>query len=316
MHPSTYINKVLFGSRQGGLQLWNLNSQKLVYSFDGWNSAVTVLEQAPAVDIAAIGLENGQIFVHNLKIDETLMTFRQEWGSVLGLSFRTDGPPIMVSAGPLGHVALWDLEKGKLATQMRSLHDGPITGCKFIQHEPLLVTTSLDNSAKVWVFDQSDESGRQLHEREGHFMPPLKVKFHGSRGYHILSAGLDSTLRCFSVLSERLNRNFGFASFNRKKAKKKGARRDENKMPPIVEFTTGNIILRSFLLCSSRKLRSPRFLSRLNVKKFSTALNRFLNSPLFSPSDVMPSYRTDARKGMGQYCRLPPAARHGDYLVV
>lgn len=244
MHPSTYVNKILLGSRQGSLQLWNLRTQKLIYSFGGWNSAVTVIEQAPAIDIVAIGLEDGRIFVHNLKADETLMAFRQEWGAVMALSFRTDGPPVMVSTGPLGHIALWDLEKKKLSTQMRSVHAGPVHGCQFIQQEPLLVTSSSDNSLKVWIFDQSDDSGRMLHEREGHFAAPLKVKFHGRRGHHVLSAGLDSTLRCFSTLSERLNRNFGFASFNRKKAKKMGAKRDDNKMPPIVEFTTGELYIR------------------------------------------------------------------------
>lgn len=26
MHPSTYLNKVLLGSKQGGLQLWNIRT--------------------------------------------------------------------------------------------------------------------------------------------------------------------------------------------------------------------------------------------------------------------------------------------------
>lgn len=28
MHPATYVNKILIGSRQGQLQLWNLQSRK------------------------------------------------------------------------------------------------------------------------------------------------------------------------------------------------------------------------------------------------------------------------------------------------
>ena len=40
-HPSTYIDKVLVGSSQGHLQLWNLKSAKLIYTFAGWSSGVT-----------------------------------------------------------------------------------------------------------------------------------------------------------------------------------------------------------------------------------------------------------------------------------
>ena len=45
VHPSTYLNKVLFGSQQGSLQLWNIKTSKLLYEFAGWGAAVTVLEQ-------------------------------------------------------------------------------------------------------------------------------------------------------------------------------------------------------------------------------------------------------------------------------
>ena len=45
VHPSTYLNKILFGSRQGSLQLWNIHKSKLLYTFPGWGASVTVLEQ-------------------------------------------------------------------------------------------------------------------------------------------------------------------------------------------------------------------------------------------------------------------------------
>ena len=47
------------------------------------------LSQAPAVDVAAIGLQNGRVLLHNLKYDETLMSFSQDWGPVICISFRT-----------------------------------------------------------------------------------------------------------------------------------------------------------------------------------------------------------------------------------
>ena len=44
-HPAGYTNKVLLGSRQGPLQLWNIMHDKLIYTFAGWGEQVTVLEQ-------------------------------------------------------------------------------------------------------------------------------------------------------------------------------------------------------------------------------------------------------------------------------
>lgn len=45
--------------------------------------------QAPAVDVVAIGLVSGHIIVHNIKFDETLMKFQQDWGPITAISFRT-----------------------------------------------------------------------------------------------------------------------------------------------------------------------------------------------------------------------------------
>ena len=33
-HPSTYLDKILVGSRQGHIQLWNIRSTKLIYTFE------------------------------------------------------------------------------------------------------------------------------------------------------------------------------------------------------------------------------------------------------------------------------------------
>ncbi|KAF8772052.1 WD repeat-containing protein 36-like [Argiope bruennichi] len=236
VHPSTYLNKILLGSLQGCLQLWNLRTNKLIYTFDGWGSPVTVLEQAPAINVVAIGLECGDIYIHNLKFDETLMKFSQDWGAVTGLSFRTDGPPIMASASTMGHIAVWDLEKKRLHSEIREAHRGCVSGLKFLPNEPLLITSSSDNSIKMWIFDLPDDGGRLLRLREGHSSSPTKVRFYDVNGKNILSAGRDSTLRSFSTEADNLNKSLGQASFNRKAAKRKGIKHDTKKMLPIIDL--------------------------------------------------------------------------------
>ncbi|KAF5273394.1 hypothetical protein FQA39_LY07411 [Lamprigera yunnana] len=239
IHPSTYINKILLGSKEGEMQLWNLNTAKLIYSFKGWQSSITCLEQAPALDVVAVGLQNGKIILHNLKFDETLMEFSQDWGSVTSISFRTDGNPIMATGSIAGHVVFWNLEERRVASQLMNAHNAPVSGMVCLPNEPLVLTSSPDNTLKLWIFDMPDGGARLLRVREGHSSPPHFIRFHGANGHNILSAAADSTLRIFNTQTEQFNKSLGKASYNRKSSKKrrKGAY-DPLIMPCITQFTS------------------------------------------------------------------------------
>ncbi|XP_063975994.1 WD repeat-containing protein 36 [Diachasmimorpha longicaudata] len=237
VHPNTYINKVLLGSDQGHLQLWNLKTIKMIYTFNGWNSPVTALEQAPAIDVMAIGLANGKIKMHNIKLDVTLFEVIQDWGMVTSISFRSDDNPVMATGSPQGHVVLWNLEERKVESQVLNAHYAAVAGVQCLSNEPLMVTNSSDNSLKLWIFDLADGAARLLRIREGHSEPPTFVRFYGLDGHNILSAGGDSSLRIFSTITETFNKSLGRASFNRKASKKKGRNVDDNLiMPAITEI--------------------------------------------------------------------------------
>lgn len=164
-HPPTYLNKILLGSRQGQLQLWNVRTSKLVFSFKGWGSAVTVTEPAPAVDVVAIGLASGKIVLHNLKFNKIVMEFVHDWGRVSTLSFRLDGAPVMVTGSSQGHIVMWDLEERRVLSQVKKAHYSKIAGMKCLMSEPLMVTNSADNSLKLWIFDLPDGGARLLRKR-------------------------------------------------------------------------------------------------------------------------------------------------------
>ncbi|KAM9306372.1 WD repeat-containing protein 36 [Pholidichthys leucotaenia] len=240
MHPCTYLNKVLLGSSQGALQLWNIKTSKLLYTFTGWSAGVTVLQQSPAVDVVGIGTATGRIIIHNIRLDETLMSFTQDWGPVTSLAFRTDGPPIMASGSPQGHMAFWDLERRQLVTQQRNIHRTAVAGATFLQGEPLLVTNGADNAIKVWIFDQEGGGARLLRIRQGHSAPPTTIHHHGNDGKNILSAGQDGTLQSFSTVHECFNKNLGHGSVNKKKEKKKkkGLTYEALHLPAITAFSS------------------------------------------------------------------------------
>lgn len=227
-HPFDYQDKILLASKQGSLQLWDVVQEECVHKFDGWNSPITCLLQSPVVDVIGIGLDDGHIQIYNIKHDKTLMRMLQDYGPVTSISFRLDGLPYLVSASNVGHLSVWNLERKCIATQIRSAHTGPISCCRFVRNESILVTTGHDNSLKIWSLDMSDGGGNLLSQRSGHIGPPTFIRFYDS--FHILSAGCDSTLKCFHLLSERLSKNLGLAR----------KRRDE-KLPPIIRFSAERV---------------------------------------------------------------------------
>uniref|UniRef100_A0A6A7FQS0 WD repeat-containing protein 36-like n=1 Tax=Hirondellea gigas TaxID=1518452 RepID=A0A6A7FQS0_9CRUS len=236
VHPPTYLNKVLIGSRQGSLRLINLKSSKVIYEFDGWNSAVTVIQPSHAIDVVAIGLDDGRIIIHNLKFDKTIMTLKQDWGKVTALNFRSDNNAILLSGSAVGHIGLWDLEEKCLKSTIEKAHDGPIVSLICAEGEPLAYTSSSDNVIKTWIFDMPDGGGRLHNHRDGHSEPPLRVRFHGSQGDVMISGGEDSQLRS-SVVSTSRTRSLGLACYNRAMVKKSGLKASK-KMPPIINFTS------------------------------------------------------------------------------
>ena len=177
VHPLTFINKLLIGSTQGILQLWNIRTRyalscdyhvtysisRLIYTFSGWGSAIMCLEQSTALDVVGVGLADGRVILHNIRTDETVMSFKQDWGPVTGLSFRTgknviimsstllliDGIDTLISTSTNGNIAVWDLNEQCLSSVLYNAHKSPVSNAVFFDKEPLMITNSIDNSIKV-----------------------------------------------------------------------------------------------------------------------------------------------------------------------
>nr|CAB3267697.1 WD repeat-containing protein 36-like [Phallusia mammillata] len=197
LHPSTYVNKVVFGSDNGLLQLWNISKGKMLAEFSHWkDNAITALQQSTAVDVIGIGTENGDIALFNLRYDAIILKLHSEYGSVTSISFRMDGHEHMATGTVMGHICLWDLAEKVSIGIMEHAHTKAVGALTFLPSQPLLLSNSSDNSLKIWAFDKGNSSGRLLRERSGHAGPSTKVAFYNDMS--IISAGCDSTVRKFS----------------------------------------------------------------------------------------------------------------------
>ena len=58
-HPDTYLNKLVVGSDDGRLQLWNFSSGQLIYEFGSLGAGVRCIAPSPALDVVGVGLADG-----------------------------------------------------------------------------------------------------------------------------------------------------------------------------------------------------------------------------------------------------------------
>ncbi|KAK3023814.1 hypothetical protein RJ639_044738 [Escallonia herrerae] len=240
MHPDTYLNKVIIGSQDGSLQLWNISTKKKLFEFKGWKSAISCCVSSPALDVVAVGCANGKIHVHNIRYDEEIVNFSHSTrGAVTALSFSTDGQPLLASGGSSGVISIWNLDKKRLQCVIRDAHDCSITSLHFFANEPVLMSASVDNSIKMWIFDTSDGDPRLLRFRSGHSAPPLCIRFYAN-GRHILSAGQDRAFRLFSVIQDQQSRELSQRHVSRR-AKKLRVKEEEIKLKPVIAFDVAEI---------------------------------------------------------------------------
>lgn len=240
MHPDTYLNKVVIGSQEGPLQLWNIRTKRKLYEFKGWNSSICCCVSSPALDVVAIGCADGKVRVHNIRCNEEIITFSHSTrGAVTALSFSTDGQPLLASGGSSGVISIWNLEKRRLQTVIREAHDGSIVSLHFFANEPVLMSSSTDNSIKMWIFDTSDGDPRLLRFRSGHSAPPVCIRFYAN-GRHILSAGRDRAFRLFSVIQDQQSRELSQGHVS-KRAKKRRMKEQEIKLKAVTAFDVAEI---------------------------------------------------------------------------
>ncbi|KAG9073038.1 hypothetical protein KI688_000820 [Linnemannia hyalina] len=231
IHPSTYLNKILIGSNQGTMQIWNIRTSTMVYAFKSFNSPITCFTQTPVVDVIAVGLLDGSIVLHNIRTDATIMTLRQE-GKVTAVTFRTDDQHVMASANMYGDIALWDLNRQKILHVMKGAHDGSIPSVQFLNGQPILMSSGADNAVKQWIFDSLDGLPRLLKSRSGHHQPPTHIKYYGEDGHFILSAGRDRSVRAFSTVRDSQSTELSQGSLS-KKSKLLNLKIDELKLPLV-----------------------------------------------------------------------------------
>lgn len=253
----TYLNKIFAGRKDGSVEIWNVNTGRLIYTIEpksaAWGS-VTALQPAPALSLLAIAYESGPVNIHDILYDKVLLSVNTGSLSKLAvssISFRTDclgagddgrKDGVMATASKsTGDVTFWDLnDGGRKMGVLRGAHNPPsaqhgvasggISKVEFLAGQAIIVTSGMDNSLKTWIFDETPFSPipRILHSRSGHAAPVSSLQFLPSDAAGaeagnkwLLSASRDRSLWGFSLRRDNQSSELSQGQIQ-KKAKKMG----------------------------------------------------------------------------------------------
>lgn len=232
VHPETYLNKILVSFSSGDLVLFNIKSKKIIHNFYEFSGeTLTCICGSPDPDILALGFISGSIVFYEIKKGQKLFSMKIE-GAVSSLSFRTDELAHLAVGSSRGDVLIFDLDSHKLE-HIIPVHSKAVSSLFFVPQQPLLVTTSGDNSIKEYLFESSEY--RCLRQRSGHFKPPSNIRFYGEDSRFLVSSGSDRSVRFSSIFKDNQNFEFSQGSLQKIAAKLKTSEEDL-KFPEISEI--------------------------------------------------------------------------------
>jgi U3 small nucleolar RNA-associated protein 21 len=127
-------------------------------------------------------------------------------GAITTISFRKDGKKNNLIAGnDKGEVSIWDIEKKKLIIKNK-IHSDIIKTSEFIQDKPILLTSSPDNTIKLYIMDNNTEDKIRLyHIIEGHSDTANNIRFYGDEGNYIISTSLDQKVRLLDIFTAKIS---------------------------------------------------------------------------------------------------------------
>lgn len=230
-HPDTYLNKIVIGFTNGELILFNIKSKKTIHTFPDFSGeTITCLCGSPDPDILALGFFNGSVAFFELKKGQKLFSIRID-GAVSSIAFRTDELAHLAIGSSRGDVQIFDLDSRKLE-HIIPIHSRPASSLFFVPQQPLLVSSSGDNSIKEYLFESSEY--RCLRQRSGHYKPPTNIRFYGEDSRFLVSAGSDRSVRFSSIFKDNQNFEFSQGSVQKIASKLKTSEEDV-KLPEVSE---------------------------------------------------------------------------------
>jgi WD40 repeat protein/serine/threonine protein kinase len=133
----------------GGINLWDVQSQRLVGSIESNTGLVHAVVFSPVEHYVATGDANGNVVLWDERTRKLLRSFKAHRGPVWRVLFSNDGV-WLASAGADANVMLYDLRTKEMITSPLKGHTAEVTGLAFSPDNKTLASGGYDGRTMLW----------------------------------------------------------------------------------------------------------------------------------------------------------------------
>ncbi|MFZ5894387.1 MAG: TIR domain-containing protein [Myxococcota bacterium] len=185
--------RLITGSANGNVKLWDARSGALLRSFTGHKSAILAVACNAPCDRLVTADSQGTARVWDLNRDEQLV-IQAHASAIRNVGFSPDGRQF-VTASDDGTAKLWDAQTGGPALILAG-HAGWLRSAMFSPDGAKIVTAAHDRTVRIW----STTDAAKPTVLSGHLDDVKNATFSGD-GQRIISASEDGTARVWDVLT-------------------------------------------------------------------------------------------------------------------
>ncbi|MCP4450071.1 MAG: protein kinase, partial [Planctomycetes bacterium] len=184
--------RIISGSRDNTLQLWDASSGSEVMILRGHEDAVTSVAFSPDGQRIVSGSSEGTLRLWDSESGSEMMTLRGHEAPVVSVAFSPDGQRI-ASGSSDKTLKVWDSKSGDEVTTLHG-HDSFVTPVAFSPDSRRIVSGNNDNTIRIWDAD----SGNEMMTLKGQQRGVLSVAF-SRDGRKILSVSPDATIKVWDA---------------------------------------------------------------------------------------------------------------------
>ena len=192
-------NRLISGSDDTEIMIWNPNTGDHLYQFINQNRRVTCMAISPGNNYLAVGGDDGVVRIFDWVKRQMLQELKGHTGEIYSVAWSSDGT--LASASEDQEIRLWDLRKPD-ASQVLSGHSEEVLSISFSYDGRLLASQSSDMTLRFW--DAISASPVHFREWECSVHPNAGMKFDSERPLLISLGGKDHTFRIWKVPVEDL----------------------------------------------------------------------------------------------------------------
>lgn len=196
------------GLSNGGLMVWDMNANEMLYELEGGDYSIERLSFSPNGKILALADTDGDLTFLNAEDGELIETRHVHEGRFNGLAFSPDGERIATARS---HVRIWDVESGEQLAEFKDPEGAIIGDIAFSPDGKFVAVAGFDTTLEVW--DAAE--GKRTLLMEDHndpvaaveFSPDGKLLASGSWGFDVVlwDATTGQRLRVLSGHAQSIN---------------------------------------------------------------------------------------------------------------